>query len=104
MGVVQHSVLESGFDDTAWSKEVAWSMEFLDGYPLWHFRGAYPLALRFTQETESWYLTQLIGFAHWSKGDIDVREVCLSLCMYQIDTQTNQFLDILTFRPNSDSR
>ena len=48
MGVVQHSVLESGFGDTAWSKDIAWSMEhgarsmeFSDGYPLWHFRGAY---------------------------------------------------------------
>ena len=30
MGVVQHSVLESGFEDTAWSKEVAWSTELLD--------------------------------------------------------------------------
>ena len=47
MRVVQHSVLESGFGDTAWPKEVAWSMEhgawsmeLLDGYPLWHFRGA----------------------------------------------------------------
>ena len=40
MGVVQHSVLESGFEDTAWPKEVAWSIELLDGYPLWHFRGA----------------------------------------------------------------
>ena len=66
MGVVQHSVLESGFEDTAWSKDLAWSMEqeLLEGYPLWHFRGAQPLALRFTQETESWYLMQLVGFAH----------------------------------------
>ena len=31
MGVVQHSVLELGFDDTAWSTEAAWSMEHLDG-------------------------------------------------------------------------
>lgn len=31
MGVVQHSVLELGLDDTAWSQEVAWSMELLDG-------------------------------------------------------------------------
>lgn len=41
MGVVKHSVLESGFYGSAWSKEVAWSMELLDGYPLLHFRGAY---------------------------------------------------------------
>ena len=31
MGDVQHSVLELGFDDTAWSKMVAWSQELLDG-------------------------------------------------------------------------
>ena len=40
MGVVQHSVLESGFEDTAGPKQVAWSMELLDGYPLCHFQGA----------------------------------------------------------------
>ena len=86
MGVVQHSVLESGFEDIAWSKEVAWSMELLDGYPLWHFRDAYPafsMTLWFTQENRVIGM-QLIGFAHWSKGDIDVSAVCISVCMYKM--------------------
>ena len=34
MGVVQHSVLESGFEDTAWPKQVAWSME-LGAWSFW---------------------------------------------------------------------
>ena len=96
MGVVLHSVLESGFEDTARSKEVAWSMEhgawsteLLDGYSLLHFGSGY-LAFCITIYARNRVIgRQLIGFAHWSKGNIDVRGVYVQ-CMYVSDIKTTQ--------------
>ena len=65
-------------------------MEFLDGYPLLHFRGAY-LAFCITVHARNRVNgTQLIGFAHWFKGGIDVSEVYVNVCMYVSDIKTYQ--------------